>query len=291
MLGPCACRAHGQSRVCDSCTSCGSGLPSSVKRLCGWFCAGSAARPVRRSARSGSRARRPSSRPRASSCCGTRSSRARAWRSSGSASRRSRRSPAWRSITGNSSKSRKTIGVVARVRISAAWAVPLGMTASRSASGRGKREEDERCRRERGQERPRSPQAPDGDRQGDTDSDRPDDQRRGSVEAGALQRLHAEDRAEEAEEDVVQDGRGARADEPDDEFDRESTRAGTKVTTRANRTMSPGVDPRTAKNSAFLPRMSKSGCASAKPDAARSCAPRTAGSRRRTCQATLSTPA
>src|SRR5947207_16013324 len=45
--------------------------------------------------------------------------------------------------------------------------------------------------------------------------------------------------------------------------------------------MSDGVEPRAAKNSAFLPRMSKSGCASAKPEAASSCAPRTAGSRQR----------
>src|SRR4051794_607388 len=57
--------------------------------------------------------------------------------------------------------------------------------------------------------------------------------------------------------------------------------AGASVTTSAKNTMSDGVEPRTAKNSAFLPRMSKSGCASAKPDAASSWAPRTAGSRQR----------
>src|SRR5438105_6022125 len=51
--------------------------------------------------------------------------------------------------------------------------------------------------------------------------------------------------------------------------------------------MSPGVEARAAKNSAFLPRMSKSGWASAKPETARSCAPRTAGSRKRALQETL----
>src|SRR5712691_9296389 len=59
------------------------------------------------------------------------------------------------------------------------------------------------------------------------------------------------------------------------------TSAGTKVTTSANSTMSDGAEPRTAKNSAFLPRMSKSGCARAKPETASNCAPRTAGSRKR----------
>src|SRR5262245_38838964 len=67
-----------------------------------------------------------------------------------------------------------------------------------------------------------------------------------------------------------------------------STIGGAKVTTSANRTMSNGVEPRTAKNSAFLPRMSKSGCASAKPVSASSCAPRTAGSRRRPLKLTRS---
>src|SRR5439155_8164654 len=51
--------------------------------------------------------------------------------------------------------------------------------------------------------------------------------------------------------------------------------------------MSPGVEPRAAKNSAFLPRTSKSGWASAKPETARSCAPRPAGSRKRALQETL----
>src|SRR4051812_45196503 len=60
-----------------------------------------------------------------------------------------------------------------------------------------------------------------------------------------------------------------------------SASAGPKVTTSANRTMSDGVDPRTAKNSAFLPRMSNSGCARANPETASSWAPRTAGSRKR----------
>ncbi len=49
-----------------------------------------------------------------------------------------------------------------------------------------------------------------------------------------------------------------------------STTAGTNVTASAKSTMSDGVEPRTAKNSAFLPRMSKSGCASANPDTAKS---------------------
>src|SRR5207237_50171 len=59
------------------------------------------------------------------------------------------------------------------------------------------------------------------------------------------------------------------------------TRAGTKTTTSPNRRMSPGVEPCAAKNSAFLPRMSKSGCAKAKPETANSWAKRRAGSRRR----------
>ena len=111
-----------------------------------------------------------------------------------------------RSITGNSSRSRKTIGVVAWVRIAAASAVPLEITSfevgewSRNRARKTSGAAASTVRNERaGRQPPRRPA-----RVASPISDGADDQRRRAVDARALQHLDAEDRAEEAEEDEVE---------------------------------------------------------------------------------------
>ena len=83
------------------------------------------------------------------------------------------------------------------------------------------REEDGRRRGEDRQEPARGPHAPDGECEADPDRDRAHDQRRRPAEAGPLQRLDAEDRAEGGQEDQVQDESRLATDELDEYLDGE----------------------------------------------------------------------
>ena len=62
-----------------------------------------------------------------------------------------------------------------------------------------------------------------------------------------------------------------------------SASGGTKTTNSAKRTICVLVDPRIAKNSGFLLRMSSNGWASANPESTASCAPLTSAVRRKLC--------
>ena len=62
-----------------------------------------------------------------------------------------------------------------------------------------------------------------------------------------------------------------------------SASGGTKTMNSAKSTICELVEPRIAKNSGFLLRMSSKGCASAKPESTASCAPLTSAVRRKLC--------
>jgi hypothetical protein len=87
-------------------------------------------------------------------------------------------------------------------------------------------EKDQRRRGEDRQKRPHDLDAPGGDGERDPDHDRADYERGRAVDAAAFQRLHAEDRAEEAEERVVHNRGVAPRDELDDDLDGEQDQRG-----------------------------------------------------------------
>ena len=186
-----------------------------------------------------------------------------------------------RSLTGNSSKSMYTTGVVDWTVAAAALMRAREDELLDVRVEEERREEDQRRAGEDREERTDERHPPRRERQRDADRDRADNEDETRVHAAPFQRLDAEDGCEQAQEHVMQDGRIRRVTSSTRSSMPSRISAGASVTTSAKKTMSPGVEPRTAKNSAFLPRMSKSGCASANPETASNCAPRTAGSRKR----------
>ena len=195
-----------------------------------------------------------------------------------------------RSITGNSSRSRKTIGVVAWVRIAAASAVPLEITSfevgecsrNKARKTTGAAASTFRNERAAGSRHTASAIA---------------DPIRTAPPISATVPFTPERLSTCTPKTAPRKPRKTRCrtkpaealSAPTTNSTASSSSAGTNVTTSANTTMSPGVEPRTAKNSAFLPSSENKGCASAKPEAASSCAPRLAGTRRRPLHATCET--